>query len=134
MRPEIEHTMPPIERIILVDDNDLDNTYHSIVLKKAGFTGELLVLESGVQLIDLLQQSPSTKPTLLFIDINMPLLSGFETVSTLVERSLLNAHDQVHILSSSDEASDQRMAQSLPRIRSYLVKPLNVADAKRLLA
>ncbi len=125
--------MPAIERIILVDDNDLDNTYHSIVLRKAGFSGELLVLESGVQLIDFLEKDPRSAPTLLFIDINMPLLNGFETVSKLVELSLLNADLQVHILSSSDAAEDLQMARSLPAVRSYLVKPLNVADAKRLL-
>lgn len=125
--------MPPIERIILIDDNDLDNTYHSIVLRKAGFSGELLVLESGVQLIDFLQKNPRSAPTLLFIDINMPLLNGFETVAKLVELSLLNADLQVHILSSSDAAEDLQMARSLPAVRSYLVKPLNVADAKRLL-
>ena len=125
--------MPPIERIILIDDNDLDNTYHSIVLKKAGFAGELVVLESGVQLIDFLQKGPPSKPTLLFVDINMPLLNGFETVAKLVELSLLNADLQVHILSSSDAAEDLQMARSLPAVRSYLVKPLNVADAKRLL-
>lgn len=126
--------MPPIERIILVDDNDLDNTYHSIVIKKAGFTGELLVLESGVQLIDFLQKGPPPKPSLLFIDINMPLLNGFETVVKLEALSLLSADLQVHILSSSDAAEDLQMARSLPAVRSYLVKPLNVADAKRLLA
>jgi CheY-like chemotaxis protein len=126
--------MPLIERIILIDDNDLDNTYHSIVLRKAGFSGELLVLESGVQLIDFLRKHPRSTPTLLFIDINMPLLNGFETVTKLVELSLLNADLQVHILSSSDAAEDLQMARSLPPVRSYLVKPLNVADAKRLLA
>ncbi len=126
--------MPPIERIILIDDNDLDNTYHSIVLRKAGFSGELLVLESGVQLIDFLQKDPRSAPTLLFIDINMPLLNGFETVSKLEALSLLSADLEVHILSSSDAAEDLQMARSLPAVRSYLVKPLNVADAKRLLA
>jgi CheY-like chemotaxis protein len=103
------------------------------VLRKAGFSGELLVLESGVQLIDFLQKNPRSAPTLLFIDINMPLLNGFETVAKLVELSLLNADLQVHILSSSDAAEDLQMARSLPAVRSYLVKPLNVADAKRLL-
>lgn len=126
--------MPHIERIVLVDDNDLDNSFHAIIIKKAGFSGELIVLESGVQLIDFLQQDAQPKPTLLFVDINMPLLNGFDTIAQLAERSLLNDETQTYILSSSDAASDLQVAQSLPHIQGYLVKPLGVDSVKRLLA
>lgn len=126
--------MTSTERIVLVDDNDLDNSFHTIVLKKAGFTGELIALESGVQLVDFLQRETQSPSTLLFIDINMPGLNGFETVKKLVELSLLNGGIRTYILSSSDAASDLQMARSMPQILGYLVKPLNVEDVRRLLA
>ncbi|MBU7575344.1 MAG: response regulator [Hydrogenophaga sp.] len=126
--------MPPIERIVLVDDNDLDNSFHTIILKKAGFAGELAVLESGVQLVDVMRRETQPVPTLLFIDINMPVLNGFETIKKLVELSLLNGEIQTYILSSSDAASDMQMARSVPQIKGFLVKPLNVEDVRRLLA
>lgn len=126
--------MALIERIVLVDDNDLDNSFHTIVLKKAGFAGELVVLESGVQLVDFLQRETRSTSTLLFIDINMPGLDGFETVGKLVELALLNGETRTYILSSSDAASDLQMARSMPQIQGYLVKPLHVEDVRRLLA
>lgn len=126
--------MTPIERIVLVDDNDLDNSFHTIILKKAGYTGELLVLESGMDLVEFMQEDTASKPTLLFIDINMPLLNGFDTIARLAELSLLNEKTHAYVLSSSDAADDLKMAQSLPQVRGYLVKPLKVDDVTRLLA
>lgn len=40
--------MNSFERIVLIDDNEDDNFFHEIVIRKAGFQGELRVFENGV--------------------------------------------------------------------------------------
>ena len=37
------------QRFILVDDNEADNVYHEIMIRRAGFTGEVRVFESGAE-------------------------------------------------------------------------------------
>jgi len=119
-------------RVILVDDNDLDNDFHEIVLRKADYTGEILRFESGVDLLDFLASATTHPRTCVLLDINMPILSGFDTADRLAGIGLADP-PQVHILSTSDSLADQRRASAQPFIRSYLVKPLTVAAARRLL-
>ena len=42
-------TMTAPERFILIDDNEADNVYHEIMIRRAGFTGDILVFESGIE-------------------------------------------------------------------------------------
>ncbi|QRR34148.1 response regulator [Hydrogenophaga sp. YM1] len=126
--------MSAIERVILVDDNELDNDFHSIVLRKAGYGGELLRFETGPDLLRFLQTSPPDRRTCVFLDINMPILSGFDTADQLL--TLAHAGSgllEVHLLSSSDSLADRQRAAARPLIRSYLVKPLSVAAARAVL-
>ena len=37
--------MNNIERIVLIDDNELDNEYQEIIIRRAGFTGEVVNAE-----------------------------------------------------------------------------------------
>ena len=70
--------MPAIERIILIDDNDSDNVYHEIMIKRAGFAGEIVVFESGIEALRFLESTDLDIPTYIFLDINMPMMDGFE--------------------------------------------------------
>ena len=124
--------MTAFARVILVDDNELDNDFHEIVLRKAGYAGEILRFESGVDLLDFLASAAAHPPICVLLDINMPVLSGFDTADRLAGMGLADP-PQVHILSSSDSLADQRRAGAQPFIRGYLVKPLTVAAARRLL-
>lgn len=39
--------MEAFERFVLIDDNEADNVYHEIMIRRAGFTGEVLIFMSG---------------------------------------------------------------------------------------
>ena len=70
--------MPAIERVILIDDNESDNVYHEIMIRRAGFAGEILVFENGVDGLRYLETTDLDRPTYIFLDINMPMMDGFE--------------------------------------------------------
>lgn len=125
--------MTPIERIILVDDNEADNVYHEIVIRKAGFTGEILVFETGVLALEFLRSDPLTTPSCIFLDINMPMLDGFEVAEQATP--LLQGKPTVLLmmLTSSGSPADRARAASLPVIQGYQTKPLTVASVREIL-
>lgn len=126
--------MSAIERIVLVDDNELDNDFHTIVLRKAGYGGELLSFETGPDLLRFLQTAAPDRHTCIFLDINMPIESGFETADQLLPFAQASGGRlQVHILSSSESAADRQRAADRPLIRRYIVKPLTVSVARAIL-
>jgi CheY-like chemotaxis protein len=126
--------MPAIERIILVDDNDADNEYHQIMIERAGFDGEVVVLENGVDALRYLESTDLDKPTYIFLDINMPMMDGFE----VAERAAPLLRDKPNfvlvMLTSSSSTHDHERASSLEAINGFVTKPLTVEMLKDLLA
>jgi len=121
------------ERFILVDDNEADNVYHEIMIRRAGFTGEVLVFESGAQALDFLGRDALTAPTCLFLDINMPQMDGFE-FARLAQPLLQDKPTMlVMMLTSSDAAQDQKRASQMPLIQGFVTKPLTRERVRAML-
>lgn len=125
--------MPIPERFILVDDNEADNVYHEIMIRRAGFTGEVRVFESGADALDFLRADELSVPTCLFLDINMPQMDGFEFARQA--RPLLQDKPTmlVMMLTSSDAPQDRLRAGDMPLIRGFVTKPLTRERVKEML-
>lgn len=121
------------ERVLLIDDNETDNFFHSIALEKAGFNGELLVFEQPAEALAYLLQDQISVPTCVLLDINMSQINGFEVARTLAERLKPRALFSLFMLSSSNWSDDVNEAKRIPLIAGFLVKPLTAAVAGTLL-
>ncbi len=126
--------MTGIERIILIDDNESDNVFHEIIIKAAGFAGELLVFDGGVKALDYLQTADLARPTRVFLDINMPGMDGFEVARRATP--LLQGKPAVVLLMLTSSASpqDRERAAAISIIQGYVTKPLTVDGVRELLA
>lgn len=121
------------ERFILVDDNEADNVYHEIMIRRAGFTGEVHIFESGADALAFLREDPLTVPTCLFLDINMPQMDGFEFARQA--RPLLQDKPAmlVMMLTSSDAPQDRLRAGDMPLIQGFVTKPLTRERVRAML-
>jgi len=121
------------QRFILIDDSEADNLFHQITIRKAGFEGEIQVFENGVDALNFLQLDAQAEPTCIFLDINMPVINGFE----LAEKAspLLKGKPTmvVVMLTSSQSPHDRDRAQHIEIIQGYVTKPLTVALVCQLL-
>lgn len=120
-------------RIILIDDNEADNVFHEIMIRRAGFTGELRVFENAGEALAFLQGDPLTAPTWLFLDINMPLMDGFEFAREATPLLDGRPTARLMLLTSSDAPQDRQRAEEMPVIRDFITKPLTVQRVRDLL-
>lgn len=116
--------MSQFERIVLIDDNEADNVFHEIMIRKAGFTGEVMVFMSGVEALAFFRQDDLHTPTCIFLDINMPLMSGFEMAEEAAPLIGGKPSLVLVMLTSSGSPADWERARSMEIIQGYVTKPL----------
>jgi len=120
-------------RFILVDDNEADNFFHEIMIRRAGFTGELLIFEDAGEALVFLQNDPLSAPTCIFLDINMPVIDGFEFARQATPLLSEKTTVWLMMLTSSDAPRDRQIASEMPLIRDFITKPLSVQKVRDLL-
>ena len=70
-------------RVLLADDDDDDCFFFSQILASLPVATTLTVVGNGEQLMNELRRQHTTLPDLLFIDLNMPLLNGYECLAAI---------------------------------------------------
>ena len=114
--------------ILLVEDNEDDVFVFQRALKKARISNPLQVVTDGQQAVDYLSGTGEYQardryplPFIIFLDLKLPYLSGFQVLSWIRSRPELDSIVVV-VLTSSAEEKDHQRAYSVGA-RSYLVKP-----------
>jgi CheY-like chemotaxis protein len=121
------------ERFILIDDNEADNVFHEIMIRRAGFEGEIRVFESGVDALAYFEQDDAQTPTCIFLDINMPLMDGFEVANRLTPTLASRPWVLLVMLTSSGNPADRTRSETIPAIKGFVTKPLDVSTVKNVM-
>lgn len=118
--------------IMLIDDNDDDNFYHKMVIREADITKQIEVAESGFEALDFLKKGDLI-PELIFLDINMPAMNGWEFLDEYRKLSEeQKARIVIIMLTTSLNPADRKKAEKIPEINGFETKPLTVEMLKRI--
>jgi CheY-like chemotaxis protein len=131
--------MALFKRALLVDDDPAANFINERFLQLNNLAEDLAIFENPLVALSWLEENNWQKsqslhlPDLLLLDINMPLLNGFEVLDTLLQWEWLpNRNVFVFLLSSSYHPGDLAKAQSYP-LAGYLQKPLDEAKIRQII-
>lgn len=123
----------PIDTVLLIDDNPSDNFLHRLVVEEAKVANEVVEFARATEALEFLRTREREDPCLIFLDINMPYMNGFEF---LEEYERLDRERKRHVvvlmLTTSLHFEDQRRASAAPDIREVLNKPLTVEEVSRI--
>lgn len=70
--------MPFSQRIVLIDDDEDDRFIFREGFAQTGYQGELMQFDSGNAFLGYLHTLEEELPSLILLDLNMPLISGME--------------------------------------------------------
>ena len=120
---------PTAKRFMLIDDDMVSNLFCTMILKKTLGEIDLSVFTHpglGLRYIETeFRFNPDDQKTILFLDINMPAMTGWEFLEKFQALTLpLKSQFSIYILSSSVDLLDIERSKSNPLVVDFIEKPL----------
>ncbi len=110
---------------VLVDDDIDDRDIFGMALREAGPDVKLVEATDGEEALDLLRDQ-SFIPSFIFLDLNMPRMSGTECLKEL--RKYHHLHNVPIIVYSTSSAERDRSAAEVAGAQLYFTKPSSVGN------
>jgi CheY-like chemotaxis protein len=115
--------------LLIIDDDCCHNILCALALKKIFRSSDVNMTcftNSEEGLAYLMQSAVSPKKTVLFIDVNMPRLNGWQMLARLEQLpKVLRKHLDVYILTTTPNVHDEYRALKSPLVKQYLEKPIS---------
>jgi CheY-like chemotaxis protein len=118
--------------IWIVDDDPIYQKIANKIVLKSEIFSEIVTFVNGKEAITAVYdifENKSAKPDIILLDINMPVMDGWEFMDEL---SLLNSKKvenfTIYIVSSSIAVEDKSKSKKYQSIMGYISKPLTVND------
>ncbi len=112
------------QKILLVEDNEINREIESELLKNLGFLVQ--EAEDGSVALDLISHASPDEYALVFMDIQMPIMDGYEATRAI--RSLKDpALANIPIIALSANAFDEDRQRSMESgMNAHLAKPVDI--------
>lgn len=115
--------------ILFIDDDKATNFLNKHLAKGSDVINTVNLLHSGFEGITFLKNcvsEPSKKPNIIFLDINMPAMSGWDFLEEFykLDENFTN-NINIIMLSSSDDPNDLTKFENNKKLSGFLRKPLN---------
>jgi len=124
------------KRFIVIDDDPINNLLCTKNIKKSVENADVITFteaEIGLNFIKSNFSEPNSEKAILFLDINMPTMTGWEFMEEFHNvNSEIKGHVSIYILSSSVSEVDKQKAKVDPDVVDYIEKPLLVDILNRI--
>ena len=117
------------KKVMVVDDNQIDLYIAEMVMATTKFAEQVICVGSAKEALDYLKplhDRPDELPLLIFLDINMPEMTGFDFLDeykNLPEN--IRKKCIIMMLTTSLDESDRKQAEENVFVQRFLNKPLD---------
>lgn len=117
------------QRIMIVDDNVIDQMITSRILKVNYTYGEIVTMMSAVEALEYFDHhidQPELLPNLVLLDLDMPLINGFGFLEKFNSYSdSIKDTCSIVVLTASQVVEDIEKIKSHPDVVKLIAKPLD---------
>lgn len=119
------------KQILCIDDDPIALMLCKKVISKFQFSEEVFVAKNGAEALNLLEnshdilQSENNAPELIFLDLNMPVMGGWEFLDHITSEEFPYSNQiPVVILSSTIDPQDVARAKEYSVVLDFVSKPI----------
>lgn len=109
-----------LKKVLLIDDNEIDNFLNQTILKICGATN-ILTFTSPIDALQHLRQTVDV-PKLILLDIRLPIMDGFEFLDMFHQLEIEKESIDIFILTCSVNPADKEKAHQ--KKCAFIEKPL----------
>jgi len=123
-----------LDLILCVDDDPITLMLCKMVIAKSSFAQEIITAQNGEEAInffdDLKLNNLGTEikkyPSLVFLDLNMPVMDGWEFLDQFSkeEYTSIFKNTKIIVLSSTIDPNDIEKSKTYPMVLDFLSKPI----------
>lgn len=117
------------KKVMVIDDNEIDLYIAEMLMATAGFAEKVVCVSSAKEALahlKALSTDPDELPQFIFLDINMPEMTGFDFLNEyqfLAEN--IKKRCIIMMLTTSLDEDDRKKAEHNQFVRRFLNKPLD---------
>ena len=121
-----------LDRILCVDDDPITLMLCKKVIIKSSFSNEIITAQNGEEALIYFntirhtQTKSNEQPQLIFLDLNMPVMGGWEFLDHFSSPEFSEFHTTVKVvvLSSTIDPEDLEKTKQYPMVIDFLSKPI----------
>lgn len=118
--------------VMIIDDSEMDTFLNKVILETMHYSDTILTYTNPSNALAYFKglvdqpEVPGKIPEIVFLDINMPIMNGFEFMEEFIKLpENLTSRVKFYMISSSEDPEDLEKIKSYDKIIKYLYKPLD---------
>lgn len=129
--------MKKISTVCIIDDDPIFIYGTKRLMTEIDFCETVIVFQNGQDALDGLHGITANNeefPSVIFLDLNMPIMNGWEFLEDFVKIPNHNTSKVViYIISSSIDPRDLERIKNYNVVNNYILKPMSKEDLERIL-
>jgi CheY-like chemotaxis protein len=127
-----------MKKLVFIDDDPIDHFLMKHILRGKNYFDTTTYTIYGSLVLDYIEEhksEPEKLPDMIFVDLNMPLFSGWDFLKRMEQMKHEISKDiPVFVISSSLRPDDKATSSKYSFVQDFISKPVNSEEIERIVS